>query len=415
MNRRVLVVSLQVSASSSKGHINPLVAVVERLVTSGHRVGWMSLPSALGAEDRRQVAGTGAVLVEPRRVPPERPVDERQLSAWAMDPQRAWQAYRSFLLDAAARMIAPAREEMAAFRPDVVLVDSMSYAGVIAAAALGVPYVGVCAGLKSLKEGGFEGGYMHDLSPLLPERTALFAQHGMHPEFRLLECLSPHANVVFATRALVGDVPLPLRTLLVGPSIPRGARGDEVDFPWDRLAADRPIVHAAFGSVHTRERLGDLVLPLAEATAGLGAQLVISSEALSRELPCLPGDPLIVPYSPQLRLLQRVSAFVTHGGANSVMEAVWAGAPLLVVPLSGDQVWQAHLVARSGVGLALPRAELTVANLRTALAQLVDMSGPVRRRMQAARESYRLADGAAMTAGIALDLATKADHALARA
>ena len=35
----------------------------------------------------------------------------------------------------------------------------------------------------------------------------------------------------------------------------------------------------------------------------------------------------------------RLTAFMTHGGAGSTMEATHAGTPLIVIPLFGDQVW----------------------------------------------------------------------------
>src|SRR5260370_38810979 len=122
----------------------------------------------------------------------------------------------------------------------------MSYAGVLAAHRLGVPYLGVCAGLKILKAGAFWPAYMHDLSPLLPVREGLFRRFGLAAAVRLLECLPPFANVVFTTRALVGDILLPPHTHLVGPSTPPGLRGDQQPLPCEELRRDHPIVYPAF-------------------------------------------------------------------------------------------------------------------------------------------------------------------------
>jgi hypothetical protein len=44
------------------------------------------------------------------------------------------------------------------------------------------------------------------------------------------------------------------------------------------------------------------------------------------------------------------SAFVTHGGANSVLEALVAGTPLVVVPLGFDQ--SSHYIARTMIANA---------------------------------------------------------------
>src|SRR5262249_8447025 len=138
----------------------------------------------------------------------------QELSRLALDAARAWEAYRSFLLDPLPHLVGPVSEIVRQFAPAAIAVDCMCYAGMLAAHRLGVPYLGVCAGLKILKAGAFCPAYMHDLSPLLSLRDQLFRQYGLAAEFRLLECLSPFANVVFATRALVGDIPLPPHTHL---------------------------------------------------------------------------------------------------------------------------------------------------------------------------------------------------------
>ena len=52
-------------------------------------------------------------------------------------------------------------------------------------------------------------------------------------------------------------------------------------------------------------------------------------------------------------VLSHVSAMVSHGGAGSVRMALSAGVPLAVVPLFGDQPYNAHAVARTGAGIAL--------------------------------------------------------------
>jgi UDP:flavonoid glycosyltransferase YjiC (YdhE family) len=248
---------------------------------------------------------------------------------------------------------------------------------------------------------------MNDLSRLLPLRDALFQRHGLAAEFRLLECLSPFGNVVFTTRAFVGDIALPPNVHLVGPSTPPGPRGDEPAFPWEKLCQDRPVVYAAFGSVHTREGLADIITPLRAATQRLGAQLVVSSEALAaRGSDSVGGgDCVVVPYAPQRQLLERVDAFLTHGGANSVMEALFAGTPLLIVPLSNDQPWQAYLVTQRGVGIHLERRALNLESCASALARLLPRQSAFRDNLAQVRASYRRHDGAQEAARMLLRLA----------
>jgi zeaxanthin glucosyltransferase len=402
---RILFISLQVSEAASKGHLNPLIGVAQYVLSDGHEVGWLSLPRAMGPADAAQVQATGAVVVGTPELPEGVIRSGQELSRLALDPARAWEAYRSFLLEPLPYLVEPVSEIIRRFAPQAIALDCMSYAGVLAAHRLGVPYLGVCAGLKILKAGDFRPAYLHDLSPLLPLRQGLFQRYGMAAEFCLLECLSPFANVVFTTRALVGDIPLPPNTHLVGPSIPPGRRGDEPPFPWDELRRDKLIVYAAFGSVHTRQGLEDIVTPLCEAAEQAGAQLVLSSEAVAAADRRGSGQVLVVPYAPQPELLERVDAFVTHGGANSVMEAMVAGTPLLIVPLSGDQPWQAQFVEKRRVGIHLDRKHFDRERCSEALARLLPEGSEFRANARQVRESYRQQNGAREAANWVLRLA----------
>ena len=406
---RILFISLQVSEAASKGHLNPLIGVVQHVLHAGHEVGWLSLPRAMGPADAEQVRAAGAVVLRSPDVPNGVIRSGQELSRLALDPARAWEAYQSFLLDPLPYLVGPVCEIVREYAPEAIAVDCMSYAGILAAHRLGIPYVGVCAGLKILKAGAFCPAYMHDLNPLLPSREEIFQRFGLAAEFRLLECLSPFANIVFTTKALVGDIPLPPNTHLVGPSIPPGRRGDEPPFPWEKLRSDKPIVYAAFGSVHTKTGLNDIVTPLCEAAAQAGAQLVLSSEALaalaageSAGANAGRGDVLIVPYAPQLQLLEKVDAFVTHGGANSVMEAMYAGTPLLVVPLSGDQPWQAHFVQQQLVGIRLDRNRFDRKRCADALVRLLREGSEFRANARQLRQNYREQNGAKVAANLIL-------------
>ena len=77
---------------------------------------------------------------------------------------------------------------------------------------------------------------------------------------------------------------------------------------------------------------------------------------------------------PQLELLPKCHVFITHGGANSVHEALSFRVPMVVVPIFGDQPANAQLVAdaQCGVAFCKPFATLTVPALRAAVEQLAE-------------------------------------------
>lgn len=405
---RVLIGSLQVSETGSRGHLFPLIGLLQWLVRRGHHVTWLPTPAPLGEDDRRMLEAQGAHLLEPPPLPPGILKDVAELARLAADPETIWQCYDSFMVAPVKHMVDFMRARMRETRPDVVATDGMAYAPAIAARLEGIPQVGLCAGFKILGGKSLEGVYRGRFGPVLERRAELMSSCGLTADFRLFEMVSDAANVVFTVPEVADVLEIPPRTHAVGPPMPPGERGDEVPFPWDFLDGSRSLVYAAFGSVFTEATLDDIVPPLIEVTGRLGAQLVISSQALARRLPPAASHVRIVPYAPQLAVLARTATFVTHGGANSVTEGLTAGVPLVVIPLSSDQPLQARLVEELGAGIGLRREEVSEDRLAAILGRCLDPGGPVRRRARDLGERHRARDGGRRAAEILEEVAAAA-------
>src|SRR5438105_15840192 len=115
--RRILFLSLQVSESASKGHLNPLIGVAQHVRRQGHEVGWMSLPRAMGVDDSAQVRATGAAILPTPAVADAIIPGGQELSRLALDPERVWEAYRSFLLAPVPHLLDAVCEAIGAFAP----------------------------------------------------------------------------------------------------------------------------------------------------------------------------------------------------------------------------------------------------------------------------------------------------------
>ncbi|PIO66456.1 glycosyltransferase family 28 protein [Teladorsagia circumcincta] len=79
-------------------------------------------------------------------------------------------------------------------------------------------------------------------------------------------------------------------------------------------------------------------------------------------------------WTPQSCLLadKRLTLFITHGGAGSMMESAQRAKPLIVVPLFGDQTRNARLIEKFGSGILLKKRHLTDSNmLRKAIEQIL--------------------------------------------
>ncbi len=88
-------------------------------------------------------------------------------------------------------------------------------------------------------------------------------------------------------------------------------------------------------------------------------------------VPRVPANFIVRPYVPQLQLLPKVSAVVTHGGHNTVCESLSQGLPLVVTPIRDDQPIVANQVAAAGCGLRLRFARLGATALRDAVRRVL--------------------------------------------
>jgi UDP:flavonoid glycosyltransferase YjiC (YdhE family) len=291
------------------------------------------------------------------------------------------------------------RDVIRALRPDVIALDGHVPSGMIAASLEGLPWAHISVALHLVAPNGLHSHELDVLREIEPERRALFARYGLEVELRAHEvAVSPYLNTVFAHPAFVGvDVVLPAKTFLVGAY----AHLDEpVAFPWERLLGDRPIVYSASGTLLTPAPT--LPRMLVEAADELGFQLVMSlGDAAPGEAR---GRDIMVPWAPQVALLERASVFVTHGGSNSVLEALVAGVPMLVLGKHLDLAIQAHFVEKSGVGTALDPDHLDPRRLSAALETFLDPAARDRARDLA--QLHRPPDGAEKAAKLLLELSS---------
>ncbi|CAE8637346.1 unnamed protein product [Polarella glacialis] len=133
-----------------------------------------------------------------------------------------------------------------------------------------------------------------------------------------------------------------------------------------------------------------------EALGGDTGVLVIVSLGPQEDaldgLPAAPKNFLLRKAVPQLEVLLRCSAFVTHCGANSMHEALSLGVPMVVVPIFADQPLNGDSVAASGAGLCFrnPLDTLSVTSLRSALQQIMDPSETNSFRVSAKKMSEKI-------------------------
>jgi zeaxanthin glucosyltransferase len=376
-----------------KGHLNPMIGPAAHLRDHGHVVAFFA-----GRDVSAQLRRAGLDVV-PEMLTQPQPLAENRGDLFARqvrdrDWLRGW--IKRLLVEESEAQIAPLRAMIRRFRPDVIVADPMIYAAAIAAHEENRPWIAMSNSLNPVLDDTVRSELLDTVAWLAPERHALFARHGLEMLFSGCDALSPWLTLAFATEEFIGRPVAGVQ--MVGPSFPPGPRGDEADFPWDRLRDDRPVIYLSFGSqIYHQPELFQRVV---DATRDLAVQLVIAAQQLhgSPVLGALPDHVLTCAYAPQLSLLPRAHAFISHGGANSVMEALRFGVPLLVSPVCNDQFHQAHYIRRSGIGVSLDLYDATVSECRAALNDLLH-NPKIRQRMNRVSASYQR-DGAAEAASL---------------
>ncbi|MER5183692.1 macrolide family glycosyltransferase [Streptomyces sp. NPDC002896] len=345
------------------GRVNPTLPVVAELVRRGHSVSYHTSPAF-----REEIEATGAtVCLYPGG---DQPLPDPPTPVTLMEGL----AYTTV------RLLPAVLTDLRRVRPHLIVHDNACLWGAVAARELKV------LAASSFTTFAFN---RHVPSPtrgswdLLAAAAArprslqgyLRSRWGLHRRFDtrglpLLDLgnIRQPLNLVYTSREFqpaVEDFDQSYR--FVGPSI--GARPVDPTFPADRL--HDPVLYASLGTVFNADP--QLLRSFATALAPLGGTVIISTgQTDPAALGPLPANVLARRSVPQPEVLARAALFVTHGGMNSVNEAMYAGVPMLVVPQGADQPMVARRVAELGAGLSIRTQDVTEASVRALARRLLD-------------------------------------------
>ncbi|WTW98742.1 glycosyltransferase [Streptomycetaceae bacterium NBC_01309] len=367
------------------GHVNPTVAVAAELAGRGHEVAWCGPPEV------GRLLPPGAVL-HPTGGAPEggyaklhgRWRDHRGVNALRF-------LVEEVLVPLAEQMRPGVDEAIRAVRPHVVVADQQAFAGAIAAELHGLPWA--TSATTSVEFTRPFAGFPKVHTWVGERVRAVAAEAGLDDDWD--PRFSEHLVLVFSTPVLAGagDAPPPHHRY-VGPAF--GARPAPVDFPWERLAADRRRVLVSLGTLN-REAGTRFYPAVAEATRSLADRVQVVMSVPDELLGAHDGHVLAREFVPQLDLLPHLDAVVTHGGHNTVCEALAFGLPLVVAPIRDDQPLVAQQVVAAGAGVRVRFGRAHVPEIRQAISDVLDKpdyrAGALR-----VRESFARAGGASAAA-----------------
>lgn len=393
--RRILFIVIP-----EKGHINPYIGVAQHLKKMGFTVGFYSpvdISPQLKAADLDCFVGD---LIPPA----SRGADEAKVfSDKVADPKwlRGW--IKSMLIDLVPGSVNSIRRAIHFFSPDIVVTDPMVYGAAISANIEKIPWVAISNSLNPVLDQNIQSELLQTVSWLAPLREDLFNQYEMTVEFSGCDMISPYLTIAFTTPELVGHCGLDVR--LVGPSVPIGLRGDELEFSWTKISANVPILYMSLGSqIYYQPRMFQTVF---DAVRDKPVQVVAAIHDMNEAdiMSNIPQNVLLATYAPQLQVLKKASILITHGGANSVMEAIRLNVPMIISPICNDQFHQAHFIRERNIGLNLDLNATTPEKCWQAIDCLLN-SKNIHENMLAIHESYQI-DGASNAAKLVSALLDK--------
>ncbi len=279
---------------------------------------------------------------------------------------------------------------------DVVIADQMEAAGGLVAAALDLPWVSVACALPINREPALPlpvmpwGPAGNDAAAL--QRNAISARVYdwlMRPHDRAIAQaaaklgLSGHTTLtdcLSATLQLSQTIEsfdftrhaAPAWLHHVGPLRPPSTT--EPALALHPADDGRPLVFASLGTLQGG-RFG-LFKRIAKACRKLDVQLLLAhcgglNAAQAKTLERL-GARWVTDFAPQRAALARADAVVTHAGLNTVLDALVAGTPMLLLPIAFDQAGVAARVLHAGAGLRLFPALASARAIADTLRRLLD-------------------------------------------
>ncbi|MFD1885484.1 macrolide family glycosyltransferase [Paenibacillus wenxiniae] len=150
-------------------------------------------------------------------------------------------------------------------------------------------------------------------------------------------------------------------SIFIGPSFPE--RVGHSDFPLERLEGQQ-VLYISMGTVlHQVEHFFNACI---EAFADFDGIVVIAAgeKADLSKLHPAPDHFMIAPYVPQLKVLNLADVTITHGGMNSVNEAIHFNVPMVILPQDKDQPMVAQRLVELEAAYRITKDQINVESLR---------------------------------------------------
>ena len=367
----------------ARGHTSPTLSIVAEFVRRGVEVDYHSAPAfqtaveTAGARFFAYPRGYEALLATPAN-------SEEHLAQ---------------VLGATLNLLPPMIEALDP-RPDLVLFDASALWGGLAARRLGLPCVASITTFAMNRPMLSMIGAPRPAPWGEPILERLNAEHGANLRDHL-DLMVPAADLkfVYAARSFqpAGRF-VDSSYLFLGPQFgQRAGDGAGVD-----PAGSRPLAYVSLGTIFQDHAL---LLLISQVLATHGWQVVVSlGDAAATQRRAWPEHVEAHAFVDQIAVLKQAKLFVTHGGMNSVSEALAHAVPMIVIPQAVDQHLVARQTANLGAAVAIEPGAVSTETLGQALARIEDERAAFEAACTSLQQSFTQVQGVADAVDQALAL-----------
>jgi UDP:flavonoid glycosyltransferase YjiC (YdhE family) len=357
------------------GNVPPELSAARRLVARGHAVTVLAEDSVAS-----EVRGTGAALRRWAHAPnrPDRAPDHDPVRDWECTYpwQLADRLVATLFVGPAAAYAQDVSDAIREARPDLVACSMFCFGGMVAAEAARIPFDVVLPnvypfpapglppfglGLQPARgvPGRFRDRVLNSLGEHLWDAKGLLGLNALRHRFDLPPLARFFEQLGHARRQLIMtsasfDFParLPDYARYVGPVLDEPAWA--ASSRWTAPAGDTPLVLVALSS--TFQDQIDCLQRIVDALSQTPVRAVVTTGPAVDPTALRPSrNVAIVQSAPHREVLWQAALVITHGGHGTVMKALAAGVPMVVLPHGRDQADTAARVTARGAGVALAR------------------------------------------------------------
>jgi MGT family glycosyltransferase len=381
------------------GHVHPNIAIARALVERGHQVAFYTGGSIAASLERE------GLRVFPFRALQEDRITEAVLAldALSLEWRRARELkakLRDWLLGSVDAQLQDLQDVVKRWTPDAFVCDPAMWGPLLVLHETARVPLAVMSYVAACMLPGPEGPI---LGVALPKAAGPFSRMGRRAlhvvagmvaadvrkganAIRARHGLAPMAGTVtaYGGRMPLYIVPssrlydrqrsdLPASVHYVGPCH-WDKPADSVPPAWlTEMPSDVPLVYVTEGTMHSKPAF--VLRTALEALATLPVRVVVTTgkhrDPASLDLGPIPANARVERFVPHSQLFPRTNLVLTTGGTGTVLAALSAGIPLVIVPTAWDQPENAWRVAEAGAGLRIPAGHCTPDVVRRAVQQVM--------------------------------------------